>query len=447
MGRPSHSRTLSLWANGRRVGRWTLPARGDMELQYDPAWVEDVAGRPISLSLPFTPANQPHKGDKVRFYFDNLLPNNDEIRKRVGQRFRTDSTDPFDLLAAIGRDCVGALQLLGENDSPEDSQTVKGKPMSDEDIDKHLSQVTSSPRFGAASANEDDLRISIAGAQEKSALCRWQGQWLLPQGSTPTTHILKLPLGYVGGRKADFTTSVDNEWMCLRLLRAFGLPAAHATIEQFGSKRVLVVERFDRRTAADGRSILRLLQEDFCQVLGVSPDQKYEEHGGPGLEALFAALKQSSRAEADMQTLMTAQVLFWLLRAPDGHAKNFSIELQRQGRFALTPLYDVMSAYPVIGDGPDQWNLREVKLAMALRGKNKHYVMSHVLRRHFNSTARCVGYGEDAEPLIRRLLDLAPKAAAQVHSELPPGFNAQVADTVLTGLLKAATKLSGMPPA
>ena len=242
-------------------------------------------------------------------------------------------------------------------------------------------------QFAAALDADADLRISLAGAQEKTALLRWQGRWYKPRGSTPTTHIFKLPLGLVGGRRADFSTSVDNEWLCLRLLKAYGLDVADATIASFGKQRVLVVERFDRRIAPDGRWLMRLPQEDFCQVEGVSPLKKYQSEGGPGLKALFTTLKQSMNAEQDMRTLLASQVLFWMLRAPDGHAKNFSVQILPGGRFRLTKLYDVMSAYPVLGDGPNQWSPFEIKLAMALLGKNRHYQMHNIQRRHFNSTA------------------------------------------------------------
>ena len=179
--------------------------------------------------------------------------------------------------------------------------------------------------------------------------------------------IFKLPLGLVGGRQADFSTSVDNEWLCLRVLAAYGLPTAHADIPTFGSQRVLVVERFDRTVSRDGTRLLRLVQEDFCQATGTSPLVKYENEGGPGLVQLFTLGQQSVNAEQDLRTLMAAQVIFWLLRAPDGHAKNFSIHLLAwpAGRFRLAPLYDVMSAYPVVGDGPNQWAARDLKLAMA----------------------------------------------------------------------------------
>ena len=97
MGRKSHARSLSVWANGQRVGTWTIPTRGDTEFRYDPAWMSSPAGRPLSLSLPYT-AGQPLKGERVRHFFDNLLPDSDAIRHRLATRFQTASTDAFDLL-------------------------------------------------------------------------------------------------------------------------------------------------------------------------------------------------------------------------------------------------------------------------------------------------------------------------------------------------------------
>lgn len=444
MGRKSHSQSLSIWSNGIRVGVWTIPARGDMALLYDADWVRSEVGRPLSLSLPMNVNNQPLTGDRVLHYFDNLLPDSDAIRKRVAERFKTGSTDAFDLLKAIGRDCVGAVQLLDEDQVPGDVTRVEGTPLSEEDIERHLLETVAPGRFAASRDPDADFRISLAGAQEKTALLWWSGQWQRPHGTTPTTHILKMPMGLVGGRGADFSTSVDNEWLCLRVLKAYGLSVAEANIATFGSQRVLVVERFDRRRTPDGQQLLRLPQEDFCQVAGVSPLTKYESDGGPGLKALFATLKQSTHAEEDARTLMASQVLFWMLRAPDGHAKNFSIQIQAGGRFQLTRLYDVMSAYPVLGTGPNQWSPFELKLAMALLGKRKHYLMRDIQRRHFNSTAQKVGYGDSAEPIIQDILARTPAAIAEVRESLPAGLSAEVADAVLSGLQRAAQTLEAM---
>lgn len=119
MGRPSHTRALAVWANGQRVGLWTFNRRAEHTFQYDPHWLKAAAARPLSLSLPFT-GEQALRGERVRNYFDNLLPDSDAIRLRIASRFKTESADAFDLLQAIGRDCVGAVQMLGADETPQD---------------------------------------------------------------------------------------------------------------------------------------------------------------------------------------------------------------------------------------------------------------------------------------------------------------------------------------
>ncbi|WP_020202541.1 type II toxin-antitoxin system HipA family toxin [Cupriavidus sp. WS] len=443
MGRRSHARALSLWANGERVGTWRIPARGEMELLYDPAWMASPAGRPLSLSLPFGVDAAPLRGERVRNYFDNLLPDSDTIRKRLATRFQTAGTDAFDLLEAIGRDCVGAVQLLAEHAQPAGHDRIDGTPLSDADIAALLRQTVGPAAPGAR--DDDDFRISLAGAQEKTALLWYGGRWLKPHGATPTTHILKLPLGLVGNKRADLGTSVENEWLCLAILAAYGLPAARGEIHAFDGQKVLAVQRFDRQMHSSGNWILRLPQEDFCQVLGVPPHLKYEADGGPGMRDIAQILRQSVDADADLETFLATQVLFWMLAAPDGHAKNFSIRLLPGGRFRMTPLYDVMSIWPVVGNGANQWSWHKAKLAMAVAGKNRHYLFKDVQRRHFNAMAAKCFHGPDAEAIIGRLVARTPAVIAQVNAALPAGFPQKVADSILGGLAASARLLADMP--
>ena len=445
MGRKSHAQALSVWANGVRVGTWRLPTRGPAELHYDQAWMDSAVGRPLSLSLPFgVNGNTPVKGERVENYFDNLLPDSEIIRKRIATRFKTASLAPFDLLKAIGRDCVGAVQLLDEDETPDGVHRIDGTPLDDEDIERLLEKSLTANAFGA-NDDEDDFRISLAGAQEKTALLWHEGQWLRPHGSTPTTHILKLPLGLVGNKKIDLQTSVENEWLCLAILRAFGLPVAETEILTFGRQRVLSVKRFDRQLHASGRWYLRLPQEDFCQALGTSPHLKYEADGGPGVQGLAQVLRNSESAPGDLRTLLTTQILFWMLAAPDGHAKNFSLQLLARGLYRLTPLYDVMSIWPAVGKGPNQFNWHKAKLAMAVSGKNRHYLMKDVQRRHFNTMAAQCFQGPTAEGLIEDILDRTLDVIEAVTAHLPPDFPARVADGILEGLADSAKRLDAMP--
>jgi len=443
MGRPSHSRTLSIWTNSHRVGTWTLNRRGEHTLKYDSEWMNSPAGRPLSLSLPFT-GDVALKGDRVRNFFDNLLPDSETVRLRLATRFKTESAETFDLLQAIGRDCVGAVQLLGENESPIDVQSILGTPLSESEIESLLVQTTRSGPMGNLD-DQDGLRISLAGAQEKTALLWHQGQWMRPHGVTPTTNILKLPIGMVGHRQADFSTSVENEWLCMNLLAEFGLPVARTEILTFGSQKALSVERFDRQLHSSGDWIMRLPQEDFCQVMGVPSHLKYESDGGPGLADVAGVLKGSIQGEHDLTTLLTTQLLFWMLAAPDGHAKNFSIRVLPQGRYHLTQLYDVMSIWPVEGNGPNQFSMFKAKMAMAVLGKNKHYLFKDIQRRHFNSMAGKYFDRVDAEDVIGRVLAATPKAIEAMGSKLPQGFPDWIAESVFKGLRRSAELLERMP--
>lgn len=442
MGRRSRARALEVWSNGLRVATWLIPSRGDMELRYDDAWRASDAARPLSLSLPFGFDNSPLKGAVVGNYFDNLLPDSDAIRRRLAGRFRTDSLDPFDLLAAIGRDCVGSVQLLPQGEEPHGHDRIEGTPLSEEEVAALLRGIVAPPVPGQ---DAGDFRISIAGAQEKTALLWHGGQWLMPRGATPTTHILKLPMGLVGNMKADLTTSVENEWLCMQLLQAFGLPVPQTAMLEFAGQKVLAVERFDRQLHSSGRWVMRLPQEDFCQVFGLPHTRKYESDGGPGLSDITGILTGSEQGEQDIATVLKAQLLFWMLAATDGHAKNFSIHLLAGGRYRLTPLYDVMSIWPIIGNAPNQLRWQKARLAMALAGKNRHYLLKDVQRRHFNAMAPKCGYGATAEPLIREVLERAPGAIAAVNGKLPKGFPQGVADAILGGLQESARRLAEMP--
>ncbi len=197
---------------------------------------------------------------------------------------------------------------------------------------------------------------------------------------------------------------------------SFGLPVAHTEIVRFGAHKVLSVERFDRTLHRDGGWLLRLPQEDFCQALGVPPHLKHESQGGPGVPDLVGLLRHSETAREDLDTLFAALVVFWMLAAPDGHAKNFSLRLLPGGRFRLTPLYDVMSIRPVEGDGGNPWSWHKAKLAMAVHGKRKHYAMRDMTRRHFTAMTEYCLLGDIATPIVERLVATTPHVIESVGS-------------------------------
>ena len=252
---------------------------------------------------------------------------------------------------------------------------------------------------------------------------------------------MKLPIGVLQGNTIDLSESCENEWLCLSIARSFGLEVCSAEIVQFGSARALSVKRFDRKKTQDGKRYLRLPTEDFCQVFAKSKGLKYEADGGPGIANIARMLQYSSAVQKDIRTLFSTQILFWLLEATDGHAKNFSIFLEPGGTFRLTPLYDIMSVAPLTATGA--LPKRKVKLAMGLLGKNKHYRIADIEPRHFVTTAKAIGIPESqAREIMANFAHRAPSVVTELQSELPKDFPATTSATIFESVLTKAAKLS-----
>lgn len=419
--------TLHLHLNGIRIGQLTRRTRGELDFSYCEEWLEHPSRRPVSLSLPLS--SRVYHGDKVLNFFDNLLPDNPQIRARLQRRFRLASDRPFDLLASIGRDCVGAIQITEDAVIP--PATLDCKPLSTGAIAARLRQYETAPLGMAEDAG--DFRISIAGVQEKTALTLYRKKWSQPVGSTPTTHIFKRPIGIIPHSGLDLGSSCENEWLCLELVKAFGLPVPEARICMFEDQKALVVTRFDRQWSADESCIYRLPQEDMCQALGCPPNLKYESDGGPGIREIMQLLLGSREAETDRRNFLKIQVVFWLLAAIDGHAKNFSIFLEAGNRFRLTPFYDILSAYPLLDAGSLQ--RQKIRMAMALHGKNRHYHWHRLQPDHFLSTAKAAGFSETLMVDIREeVADHVPAVIESVSSRLPEGFPEHIAAAIFAGM-------------
>ena len=426
------STELNVWMNGELVGVWSRTRTGGHRLTYEETWLHSSRRRSLSLSLPIGPSRQ-ITGAAVSSYFENLLPENDNIRRRLRARFRTRTTEAFDLLTAIGRDCVGAVQLLPPKMAPEGFDRVEGVPVNDAEVERLLRNVTAEP-MPTMNEELEELRISIAGAQEKTALLCKHGKWFRPRGATPTTHILKLPLGLVGGGlQLDMSESVENEWLCAQILRELGFSVAKTEMAVFGVQKVLVVERFDRQWM-DERWVARLPQEDFCQALAVPPDRKYESDGGPGIEDALKLLSGSASPNADREQFLLTQLAFWLLAATDGHAKNFSVFLNVGDTYRLTPLYDVLSAWPIIGHDAKLLSPQKARLAMGLRAKNMHYRLREIRARHFRELAENSGVPTVWDKMLE-LVNNVPPSLAAVEKRLASDFPRTLWERISNGML------------
>lgn len=420
MARPRKSMRLTVAMNGRLVGTLDRAPNGAISFAYAAEWLHDERRAiPVSLSLPLR--EDRYTGAEVSAYFDNLLPDNDQIRRKVAEKVGAEGTDAFNLLSKIGRDCVGALQFLPEGADIPPPGPAQCVPLDDAEIAETIRNLAAAP-LGIRTDGEREFRISIAGAQEKTAFL-WNDGWCLPKGATPTTHIFKPQLGDLPNG-VDMTRSVENEHFCLTFCRELGLDVAKSRIRDFEDVRVLAIERFDRVKAADGR-FLRLPQEDFCQALSVPATLKYDNEGGPGIDDCLALLNGSDYPEDDRLAFLKAQILFWLLAATGGHAKNFSVFLFPGGRFRMTPVYDVMSAQPNYTQGRIRRN--QIKLAMAA-GDRRHYVMNEVLPRHFSQSAEAAGIPkEQFQALLNDLEQNFPSAMERSITAMPNDFPVGIA--------------------
>ena len=432
MARTRAVSALAIYLNSRLVGRLTRATSGAVAFEYDDSWLAWEHAFGISLALPLR--RERYRGAPVIAVFDNLLPDSEQIRQRLAQRMQADGSDAFNLLTVIGRDCVGALQFLPDGLSPAPAGQVTGTALSESEIASMLRNLDNAP-LGVDHTRE--FRISLAGAQEKTALLYQDGTWLLPQSSTATTHILKPQIGHRSGH--DLSHSVENEFLCNQLLAGLGLAVASSRIVDFEDQRVLVVERFDRHWTTDAR-LLRLPQEDCCQALGVPPTRRYQSDGGPGILDILELLKGSDTPHEDRKRFLKAQMAFWLLGATDGHAKNFSVFNTTGGGFHLTPLYDVLSAQPLLDAG----SLRrtQMKLAMAV-GDGMHYRVDEIMPRHFQQSAAKAGLpGTLAAEIAEELLLAFPGVIDDLNSRLPPDVPEKLTASITKGVHSRLKRLA-----
>lgn len=365
-------------------------AGGAFRFTYAPTWA--TANRPpLSQSLPVKP--EPHEGPAVRAFFAGLLPEGD-VRRTVARRFHISATNDFALLAAIGGDCAGAVTIRPpEQVAGERLESVEW--LSEDELVKTLAELHERPLLADP---EGEIRLSLAGAQDKLPVVVEGSRIGVPAGGRPSTHIIKVPI-------ERFDDTVANEAYCLSVARDAGLTAADAVLRTVDSTEFLLITRFDRVATDNGT--LRLHQEDFCQALGFRPDKKYEAEGGPTLNECAELIRAASSSPAeDLVALVDAVGFNMILGNHDAHGKNFSL-LYRPDDARLAPLYDLVSTlvYPGLSR----------KMAMKIGGE---YRPDYVERRHVERFAGDAGLGKAAVRNRLRLMAVTlPDVAENVAHE------------------------------
>lgn len=288
----------------------------------------------LSLSLPVRPERYSH--GVVHSFLDGLLPEG-ESRQVLANDLKLARDDTYGLIAALGRDCAGAIVIQpADAPPPPKATTLTATPLEEAQLEALVRNLRNAP-LGVGGS----VRISLAGVQEKLVLTRLpDGRWGRPTAGTPSTHILKPEIDR-------FPQTVENEFFCMRLARELGVRVPEVAITKIGKRRLIVVERYDRRIHTDG-SVERIHQEDFCQAVGVPPEKKYEQDGGPSLRKIAEILQSVASADS-LDDFLRAVTLSVLVGNGDAHAKNYSLLHGPTGTLRLAPTYDVVST-TIYGD-------------------------------------------------------------------------------------------------
>jgi serine/threonine-protein kinase HipA len=410
------TRTLDVYLRRHLVGELIQDEHGEMRFSYVDSWLKNAKAIPISHSLQLRAGR--FSRNECQGFFAGILPEQGKreiIAKNLGISARND----FAMLEQIGGECAGAVTFIRAGEKlPE--RNYGYRELNAEQLAEILRQLPRRPLM----AGEDGIRLSLAGAQDKIALHVSNHKISMPLGGAPSTHILKPAI-------ERFEGIVFNEAFCMKLARALGLHTAKAEVGRVDNIDYLLVERYDRSLLKDAATGVEHLerehQEDFCQALGISPDHKYQNEGGPSLKQCFALLRELSGAPViDLQRLLDAVIFNFLIGNHDAHGKNFSLLYGDETR--LAPLYDVLSTayYPELSP----------KLAMKIGGE---YVSDKVLPKHFDQLAEEAGL---AKPMVKkRVREMAEIAMSKV-SELIPELPAAkpVADLIRNRSLRVSAK-------
>ncbi len=393
---------LQVWLLAQHVGELSRN-NGQLIFQYAPTWLAQPTATSLSYSLPLR--TQPFVDGPVKSFFAGLLPEG-QLRQMISQQLQVSAQNEFALLDQIGGECAGAVSLRkrGDDPAPPAHTAVAPQWLAQEELLKILEELPRRPML----AGKDGLRLSLAGAQDKlPVIAQWSKadglRIALPYGNAPSTHILKPAIEGLEG-------SIANEAFCLALARSMALPTAQAQMGSVGSgaaaKHFLLVQRYDRTGELKRRAnakVQRLHQEDFCQALGLMPEFKYQNEGGPDVAQCFVLLREITRPSAPhVLRLLDAVIFNTLLGNHDAHAKNFSVFYAPHATF--TPLYDLLctAVYPHLS----------AKMAMKI---GSQYQFSYLKASHWDALAAQAGLSPaQTRRRVGQLARQMPLAAAQL---------------------------------
>jgi len=375
------ARTLDVYLHHNLVGHLIQDDDGQMVFDYAESWLQNRAATPLSHSLPLRKERFSRK--ECSGFFGGILPEESQ-REIVAKNLGISAKNDFAMLEQIGGECAGAVTFMPAG-KPLPEREDRYRNLSNKELVDMLKTLPRRPLL----AGDEDVRLSLAGAQDKVAVKVKGDRISIPLGGAPSTHILK-------PANEHFAGLVFNEMFCLDLARAAGLFVAKAETRNIDGMDYILVERYDRSLiqSPDGSERYeRLHQEDFCQALGIVSENKYQGEGGPSLKQCFDLLREVSTTPViDLERLLDAVIFNYLIGNNDAHGKNFSLvyDTQAGAGYAarFSPLYDLVCTvcYPDLSK----------KMAMKIGGE---YLSDRISPGHFETLANEAGL---AKPLVKQ---------------------------------------------
>lgn len=394
--------SLKVYWNSDFVGDLSKDELGGVCFEY-----ADGVKYPISLSLPLR--KEVYVNKECKGFFNGLLPEGENVRVAIGKKYGINPKNDFSILKAVGYDCAGALAFFeDEQENLEEFHEIQGKVLSDDELEKYILELPKKPL-----ALGSDMRLSLAGAQDKTALITIDGKIALPEKDVPTTHILKPAI-------ADFKETIENEFICLKSAEKLGIKVPKVQIGQANSTKYFLIERYDRKIE-NGR-LKRIHQEDFCQAYNIPSAYKYQSEGGVNFKQCFELLRKTSFPAVSIRQFIDLIIFNFLIGNNDAHGKNFSILHHDDGTMEFAPAYDVLSSwvYPELSK----------KMAMKIGG---YYEPDKILPRHFERFADDVGISyTQLKKLIINQCNILPDIVKEV--------TAGVENTIGKDILKLVVK-------
>lgn len=406
------SDSLRVWLDAVPIG--TL-VRGDDELRFLPD------GDAAVLSVAAPPGGTAWSPALTRAWFDGLLPEGDR-RARVEARFGLRDGDTFGLLGEIGWECAGAVAVLPLDRTPHDGRL---EPTTDGEVARMLDALPDLPLD-----RDDELRMSLGGAQDKLLLAGAPGAWALPLDGAPSTWLIKPePERWPG--------LVAAEAWALRLARSITDAAEAIIVTHLGRRPALLVRRYDRSSSDAGT--VRVHQEDGCQALGLAPSRKYARPGAEDRSPSFRAianllLERAADPPAELVRLLRLVTIAVTVRNADLHGKNLSL-LHERGTVRLAPVYDLL---PTVAFIPGQWSA-----GMPVGGA---YRLDRIGSDHLVSEATSWGL---PERVARETIGSAVaglQAGLDAADAAMPAVPPSARDAVVAGLSAVGLPRPGRPP-